>query len=128
MKATLTLFKKYEFCCVGELYSIFLLNDISVYKNRLSKILVEYKDIFSFSSLEFYNRRCNNRDILDLVFDFEQLSKTSQTLHAQKSEGGARLESLQVEANYIEKNKLLPSEYKQKLNNEIPGILLIKSS
>ena len=119
------LMARYTVACMGVLQAEFMTGDLGAYATRLESILSEYADLVSFEPKALYLSRCDKFGALNLQVDHQLMSKSLVSFSQVTKENIARLDSFQVELEYLETNDLSVPEYLSALKEHETDIVLM---
>ena len=118
---------RYTLSCLGQLQAEFLRGDLQVYRSRLNSIKEEYANFSSFFDPQaIYLARSNKRHALDIGFSHEKESKLLVAFSDSIHENAARIDTHAVELDYLERNNLSVSEYRDMLVKHETDIVLLR--
>lgn len=118
-------YSRYITCVMGQLYSEFLLGDLSSFREAWKLISKEVMDISKFDKVQALRVRSDNNvsNLYETNYDtlFNQVVNTNTILE----ETSRRIETMDIEAKYLEDNNIKPFEYLKELRSMDDGIILI---
>lgn len=119
------LYSRYMTCVMGQLYSEFLLGDISSYRESWKLINKEVQGISKFDKLKVLRVRSDSNMY---TIDYEPLLNEIQNTSAILIETSRRIETMDTEAKYLQDNNIKPFDYLKELREMEDGIIMIPAS
>ena len=112
-------------CVMGQLYSEFLLGDISAYRISWELINKEVQEVSKFDKVKALRVRS---DVNLYEIDYEPLLNEVQSTSAILIETSQRIETMDTEAKYLQDNNIKPFDYIKELRAMNDGIMIIPVS
>ena len=122
------LYARYITCVMGQLYSEFLLGDLSCFRESWKVINQEVKTISDIDKIQILR---NNTDIKTsdiFCLDYDALNTKIHNTQKILVETSNRIESMDYEAQYLLESNIEPFEYLKDLRNMENGLVLIKAN
>lgn len=119
------LISRYTFCCMGLLHAEFSIGDLGSYGKYVETIDQEYRELVCFSPQELYLARSDRLGVLAIEHDHRAHSKSLQELSAYSNESANRVDSFQVELDYIKGNSLTVEGYLKALRDFQTDLVLL---
>jgi len=121
------LYARYITCVMGQLYSEFLLGDLSCFRESWKVINQEVADISNIDTIKILRSKsdANSSELFSTNYDdlVTQIKNTKKIL----LETNNRIESMDYEAKYVLESKIEPFEYLKELRTMDNGLVLIKA-
>lgn len=122
------LYARYITCVMGQLYSEFLLGDLSCFRESWKIINKEVTDISNIDTIKILRSKSdeNSSELFTTNYDdlVTQIKNTKKIL----VETNNRIESMDYEAKYLLDSNIEPFEYLKKLRKMDNGVVLIKAN
>ncbi len=118
-------FSRYYACAIGQLHSEFLLGDLNSYRKTLDLINGQLNSLADFDAIDLFRVRCDHGAPLDIYFDHQQLAEEVRSFVAYTKETVDRIESYDIELDYIERNGIKPVDYIEFLKEQESGLVFI---
>lgn len=131
MNSATEMYSRFITCCLGQLYSEFLLGDMSSFKTSWKIVNEKVSKISKFDKLLALRARTDQiaSDILSMTtVDRQQIATQVKEADSIASETCARVDTMIVEAEYLEKKGIEPFDYIEQLRCLQPDIILIPSN
>lgn len=125
MEVANELYSRYITCVMGQLYSEFLLGDLSCFRETWKLINKEVQEVSSFDKIEVLRARSDSSINEYLGVDYETLTPQIRFTHDMLVETRNRIKTMVYEAQYLEERGLNPFEYLKELKTLDDGIVVI---
>ncbi len=114
-------------CCLGQLHSEFLLGDLSAFKATLRIVNNKVSNISKFDKIKALRARTDSMstDIFSMTKNRQNIAIQLKNAHLVINETNARVDTMFIEADYVEKSGLNPYIYIKYLREQDPNIVLI---
>ena len=122
------LYSRYITCVMGQLYSEFLLGDLSSFREAWKVINAEVMEISTFDKTKALRVRSDSSCSNLYETDYDTLLNQVTNTNAILVETSRRIETMETEAKYLEANNIKPFDYMRELRNMDNGIILIPAS
>ena len=122
------LYARYITCVMGQLYSEFLLGDLSCFRESWKVINREVADISNIDKIKMLRSKSDEKSFELFATNYDDL--VTQVNNTQKilSETNNRIESMDYEARYLLESQIKPFEYLKELRKMDNGLVLIKAN
>jgi len=122
------LYARYITCVMGQLYSEFLLGDLSCFRESWKIIHKEITDISNIDKIKILRSKsdANSSELFGTNYDdlVNKIKNTKEILN----ETSKRIESMDYEAKYLIESNIEPFEYLKELRKMDNGLVLIKAT
>jgi len=122
------LYARYITCVMGQLYSEFLLGDLSCFRESWKVINQEVKDIGDIDKIKMLRSKSDSNASDIFGTDYDLLSTKITNTHKILIETSNRVESMDYEAQYLLESNIEPFEYLKDLRSMENGLVLIKAN
>lgn len=122
------LYARYITCVMGQLYSEFLLGDLSCFRESWKIINEEVTDISNIDTIKILRSKSNENSSELFTTNYDELVTKIKNTKKILVETNNRIESMDYEANYLLESKIEPFEYLKELRKMDNGLVLIKAN
>jgi hypothetical protein len=122
------LYARYITCVMGQLYSEFLLGDLSCFRESWKVINKEVKTISDIDKIKILRNKSDIKASEIFGIDYDDLATKISNTQKILVETSNRVESMDYEAQYLLESNIEPFEYLKSLRNIETGLVLIKAN
>jgi hypothetical protein len=125
LEESYALYNRYIFCVNGELHSEFLLGDLKVFYKSWERNNNKVRAMNNFDLKKAFRVRSDNDISLFNTLNYDDLIDKIKNIKSIIHETSKRIETLNIEAKYLEKSGIEPIEYIKFLRKQKDNIVLI---
>ena len=119
------LIARYTYCCMGLLHAEFATGDLGSYRRYVEIVTKEYSNLVCFSAKDLYLARSDRLNVLAIDHDHQSHSEALVGLSAYSEESANRVDSFEVELEYLEDNYLTVEGYLRALREHQTDVVLL---
>lgn len=127
IKQSTEMHSRFVACCLGQLYSEFLLGNWDTYEATWELVMAQMKQVENFDRKAVFRAKSDAAlDTISIIgADRHALAQEVRDAEAIMVENHARLDSMLVEANYVRDNSLSPEQYLRAIDKVGENIVII---
>jgi len=122
------LYSRFITCAIGQLYSEFLLGDLTCFRETWKLVNQEVQEVSEFDKIKVLRAKSDNCLNNYIGLNYDELKPKILFTYDMLIETRNRIETMDYEAQYLEQNNLDPYSYLKELRMLDDGIIVIPNS